>query len=152
MCAEQERSTRTCNTVAAGQGSVSGAPLESGAMPSLLQHPAIVLVILLAFNIWSYFSRCEASPDIDWSMLGFSWSISAIACVLLHFRDDWLELDLASKQPIVAMGVAGALLAGIVLSREAIQYADAIGQSKGYRSVGLACAAQPKEPNPDKPL
>lgn len=108
-------------------------------MPSLFYHPAIVLIILLAFNIWSYFSRCEASPDIDWSMLAFSWCITGIAYGLIHFQEDWLPQDLDSKRPIVWCGVLGILVHALMISNLAIQYSDSIGKGKGFISAGYAC-------------
>lgn len=110
-------------------------------MPSLFYHPAIVLIILLAFNIWSYFSRCEASPDIDWSMLAFSWCITGIAYGLIHFQEDWLPQDLDSQRPIVWCSVVVILAYALMISNMAIQYSDSIGRANGYRSVGLACSS-----------
>lgn len=108
-------------------------------MPSLFYHPAIVLIILLAFNIWSYFSRCEASPDIDWSMLAFSWCITGIAYGLIHFQEDWLPQDLDSKRPIVWCSVLMILVHALMISNLAIQYSDSIGKGKGFISAGYAC-------------
>ena len=108
-------------------------------MPSLFYHPAIVLIILLAFNIWSYFSRCEASPDIDWSMLAFSWCITGVAYGLIHFQEDWLPQDLDSKRPIVWCSVLMILVHALMISNLAIQYSDSIGKGKGFISAGYAC-------------
>ena len=99
----------------------------------------IIIFGCIGFDVWTFSSRCSASPPVSPVALAFGAIIQLVAIALpvivsKQFSDESPGFRL--RCALVALMLA---VVSVTFLRTGILYSDSIGRPNYYRSVGMQC-------------
>jgi hypothetical protein len=101
---------------------------------------ALLLAAFVAFDLWFAGERCQFSPPVDWSRLGFGLVVQALAVVVL-LLDNALVDALREKAAtgLVVLCLVLPAVATFLMVRNAVLFGDSVDPQRKHDSSGYLC-------------
>jgi hypothetical protein len=105
---------------------------------------ALLALMAVVLDIWTFGLRCPASPAVNISTLSFGLIVQAIAVGFPLVRGAWFQ-SASVKHGLKIIALALMLFVGsVIIIRYSVLYSDAIGKPNYFKSMGLACRSSGK--------
>jgi len=102
----------------------------------------VVLVVIAVMDIWLISLRCDSSPTIDWSRLGFGLTMQVgvlVGALVLSYRQEELEHPTARRLSLVLVCAASFTF---IIVRQPLLLSDTTFD-KFYHSGSYKCPGVP---------
>ena len=94
----------------------------------------------IAVDVFFYVQRCDASPAIDFSIMGLTLVVQALSVLVARWSewDHRVPMGRGFARPAL-LGAVLFLAISVFLARFALNYSDAIGRPNWFKSIGAQC-------------